>query len=77
MRKNTAVYSAVNIVKTNAISKIFLVSFSKTNALVSNFNLKYLMQAQITVYRNFTKCYHFTKYVVKSTIPSPSGDDVL
>lgn len=27
---------------------------------VSSFNLNFLMQAQTTVYRNFTKFYHFT-----------------
>lgn len=63
--------------KSNSISKILLVSFSKTSALVSNFILNFIMQAQITVYRNFTKCYHSTKYVVKNTIPSPSSYDVL
>lgn len=60
MRKNVEVYSAVNIVKNNAVSKIRLVSFIKTSALVSNFNLNFLMQAQTPVYRNFTKFYHFT-----------------
>lgn len=59
------------------LSKINLVSFSKTSALVNNFNLNLLMQAQITVYRNFTGFYHFTKYMVKNTLPSPSGEDVL
>lgn len=77
MRKNAGVYSAVNIVKSNAISKTHLVSSSKTSILVSNFNLNFLMQAQVTVYRNFTKCYHFKKYMVKNTFPWPSGDDVL
>lgn len=77
MRKNAGLYSAVNIVKSNAISKILLVSSSKTSALMSNFNLNFLMQAQIAVYRNFTQFYHFTKYVVKNTLPSPWGDYVL
>lgn len=57
MRKNVEVYSAVNIVKNNAVSKIRLVSFIKTSALVSNFNLNF---PQTPVYRNFTKFYHFT-----------------
>ena len=70
MRKKAGVHSAVNTVTGNVISKTDLVSFSKTSALVSNFNLNFLMQAQITVYRNFTEFYHFTKYMVKNTLPS-------
>lgn len=71
MRKKAGVHSG------NVISKIDLVSFSKTSALVSNFNLNFLTQAQITVYRNFTGFYDFTKHMVKNTLPSPSSEDVL
>lgn len=57
VRKKARAYSAVNTVTGNVISKTDLASFSKTSALVCNFNLNFLMQAQNTVYRNFTGFY--------------------
>lgn len=47
------------------------------SALVSNFNINFLMHAQITVDRNFTGFYYFTKHMIENTLPSPSGKDVF
>lgn len=63
--KKGEVYSAVRTVTVSVISEIDPLSFSKTSALVSNFNLNVLMQAKITDYKNFAGFYKFTIYVVK------------
>lgn len=63
--KKDGVYSAVRTVTGSVISEIDPFSFSKTSALVSNFNLNILMQAKITDYKNSIGFYKFTIYVVK------------